>query len=140
MAFGIDDIIGAGLKILDKVIPDPAAKAAAQQEWLRMEQAERLAVLGAEQAQAQGQIDVNKAEAASGSTFVGGWRPFIGWICGAALLYKFLLAPIGYWFAVMAGHPEWLPPVLDAQIWELVLGMLGLGGLRTYEKMKGVAR
>lgn len=140
MAFGLDDMIAAGLKILDKVIPDPEAKARAQAEWLKMEQAERLAVLGADQAAIQGQLAVNAAEAANGSTFVSGWRPFIGWICGAALAYKFLAAPIGLWICTMFGHPDWLPPVLDAQIWELVIGMLGLGGLRTYEKMKGVAR
>ena len=129
MAFGIDDAIAAGLKVLDKFIPDPEAKAKAESEL-------RGALLGID----KGQLAINAAEAASGSMFVGGWRPFIGWVCGAALAYTYLMVPLGMWIADATGFTMAPPPKLDANLWELMLGMLGMGGLRTYEKMKGVAR
>jgi len=88
----------------------------------------------------QGQIDTNKTEAANPSMFVAGWRPFIGWVCGLALVYQYLARPLAAWAFAIAGHP--LPPMpgLDDNLWELLLGMLGLGGLRSFEKVKGVAR
>ena len=85
------------------------------------------------------QIEVNKVEAAHKSIFVAGWRPFIGWICGFAMLYHFLFFPIvGPFMDDLTGIP-----LLDLDWQELavpLLGMLGMGGLRTYEKAKGVAR
>lgn len=88
----------------------------------------------------QGQIDTNKIEAANPSMFVAGWRPFIGWVCGLALVYQYLVRPLAAWAFAIAGHP--LPPMpgLDENLWELLAGMLGLGGLRSFEKVKGVAR
>ena len=129
MAFGIDDAIAAALAIINKFIPDPEARAKAEAEV-------RAAVANAN---AQ-QLGVNAAEAATGSIFIGGWRPFIGWVCGAAFAWQFVLAPVAGWGAAFAGHP--LPPLpsLDSALWELLFGMLGLGGLRTVEKIKGVAR
>lgn len=88
----------------------------------------------------QGQIDTNKAEAASPSVFTAGWRPFIGWVCGSALAYTYLVYPLLLW-AGAAWFPNLSPPKLgnDGMLYELLLGMLGLGGLRTFEKVKGVA-
>lgn len=88
----------------------------------------------------QGQIDTNKTEAGSPSVFVAGWRPFIGWVCGAALVYQYLLRPLLAWGFAIAGHPMPVMPGLDDTLWELLFGMLGLGGLRSFEKVKGVAR
>lgn len=128
MAFGIDDAIAAGLKIIDKFVPDPAAKAKAESD-LR----DSLQKWDADQSQ------VNAAEAASGSIFVGGWRPFIGWVCGAALAYQYVVAPLAVWLGFLVGHPIPKPPALDDSLWQLMLGMLGMGGLRTFEKIRGVA-
>lgn len=88
----------------------------------------------------QGQIVINTEEAKSTSIFVAGWRPFIGWVCGIALAYTYFIYPIANWVLALY-HPEITPPKLDngGMLYELMLGMLGLGGLRTFEKYKGVA-
>ena len=87
----------------------------------------------------QGQIDLNKAEAGSGNPWAAGWRPAIGWVCAMALLYQYLLSPLVMWAAELLGHPLPAPPTLDDMLWQLLFGMLGLGLLRTAEKIRGVA-
>lgn len=129
MAFGIDDAIAAGLTVLDKFIPDPEARAKA-------EEALRNALLSWD----QGQMQVNAAEAASRSLFVAGWRPFIGWVCGATLAWQYVLVPLALWAAAIGGVHLPTPPSLDDILWQLMFAMLGMGGLRTFEKIKGVAR
>lgn len=126
--FGIDDAISAGLKVLDKFIPDPAEKAKA-------ETALRESLMQWDGMQAK----VNEAEAQNPNLFVSGWRPFIGWVCGGALAYSYLIAPLLMYIANLSGHPLPKPPTLDGFLFELVIAMLGMGGLRTYEKVKGVA-
>ena len=93
------------------------------------------------------QIEVNKVEAASADLFVAGWRPAIGWIGAAALAYQFLLYPLALWAWAylqgigVIGKELTPPPVLDAdQLWVILSGILGIAGLRTVEKSKGVAR
>ena len=93
------------------------------------------------------QIEVNKREAASGFIFVSGWRPFIGWVCGSAFAYNYILSPFimggVYYYAQLTGKVVDLSglPQLDlATMIPVLMGMLGLGGLRTYEKGAGVAR
>ncbi|CAB4167190.1 Holin of 3TMs, for gene-transfer release [uncultured Caudovirales phage] len=128
--FGIDDAIGAALKVLDKFVPDPAAKQAAESE-----------LRNSLQKWDEGQTEVNKVEAGSDNLFVAGWRPAIGWICAAALLYTYILVPFTVWtFAFVLNQPIPKFPVLDNNLWELMFGMLGMGGLRTYEKFKGVSK
>ena len=84
------------------------------------------------------QIDVNKTEAASGSLFVAGWRPFVGWVGGAGLAYAAILQPLMTWIAMVEGYKGSFP-VFDTNLLMTVLGgLLGLGSLRTYEKVKGV--
>lgn len=127
------------LPFLEKIIPDPKARAAAQQEVLRLQQEGELHVMDNALKAAQGQLDVNKQEAASASTFVSGWRPYIGWVCGTALGYQFLVHPLLCWLSAAQGWP--VPPRLDIDtLLTLLTGMLGLAGLRTGEKFKGVAR
>ena len=87
------------------------------------------------------QVSLNQTEAASKSIFVSGWRPFIGWICGFGLAYAFILSPIMRFAVVLAMETPPDFPVLDiSELMPILLGMLGLGGLRTYEKVKGVSR
>lgn len=88
----------------------------------------------------QGQIDANKAEAASPSAFTSGWRPAIGWVCGVALACQYIVRPVLQWVTALTGHPMPDLPGLDDTLWQLLLGMLGLGGLRTVEKIKGASR
>jgi hypothetical protein len=121
-----------GGKLIDRLWPDPTAAAAAKLELVKLQQSGELALI-------TGQLEINKAEAASSSVLVAGWRPSIGWVCSAALALQFVGAPLLEWGAILAGHP--LPPLpkLDEVLWQLLAGMLGLGSLRTFEKVKGVA-
>lgn len=86
----------------------------------------------------QSQTDTNKAEAASPSVFVAGWRPAVGWICGAAFGVQFVFGPLGTWAAALAGHPLAFPQLDVGTMMPLLFGLLGLGGMRTYEKVAGV--
>jgi len=132
--FGVGEAIAAGLKVLDKFVPDPEARAKAEAE-----------LRGALLEWDKGQLVVNAAEATHPSIFVSGWRPFIGWVCGAAVAYQFVVVPIGGWFLLAIGASAaslelQLAPKLDEQLWQLLTAMLGMAGLRTYEKFKEVAR
>jgi len=91
-----------------------------------------------EQASALGQIQVNLEEAKSSNLFVSGWRPFIGWVGGMALAYSFIGQPIIIWIAELYGHSIIAPALDMGVLFNLILAMLGFGGLRTYEKLKGV--
>jgi Holin of 3TMs, for gene-transfer release len=88
----------------------------------------------------QGQLEINKVEAANPSIFVSGWRPAIGWVCGSALAYTYIIYPMLTWAAAI-WFPALKPPLLgnDGMLYELLFGMLGLGAMRTVEKIKGVA-
>jgi hypothetical protein len=130
----IGKLIGPVTGLLDKFIEDKDQKAQLAHELATM--ADRHA-----QDLALAQIEVNKAEAASGSVFKGGWRPFIGWVCGSAFAYHFVLQPVIV-FVVLAVGVD-LPPLPEFDMTSLMtvlMGMLGLGGLRTYEKQKGIAK
>src|SRR5690349_4409801 len=83
-------------------------------------------------------LEMNKLEAQNASVFVSGWRPFIGWVCGMALAYQYVLAPVSIYGVSLFGITIPPPPTLDNSLWELVLGMLGMGAMRTFEKMQGV--
>ena len=125
--------------VLERLFPDPKAAAEAKLELLRMQQAGELAALDADLKTALAQAGINAEEAKSASVFVAGWRPFIGWVCGAGLAYVFLAYPLLTWGLALA-RPGLAPPLLAADhLFELVTAMLGLGGLRTYEKLKAVA-
>jgi hypothetical protein len=87
----------------------------------------------------QGQIDINKAEAASPSVFVSGWRPFIGWVCGSACAWNWIGLPIAKAGLLLAGITISISPADISEMLPILMGMLGLGGLRTIEKIKGAA-
>ena len=87
----------------------------------------------------QMQMDVNKEEAKSTSVFVSGWRPFIGWVCGMACAWNWLGLPMAVALSTYMGHPIPFSPADITEMMPVLMGMLGLGGLRTYEKLNGVA-
>lgn len=136
---GLFDIIAAPLlKIVDKVIPDPAQKAAAQLAVLKLQSDNEFREIENKIKLDLAQLDVNKTEAANPSLFVSGWRPATGWVCNLGLIYQFLLHPVLAWLAQVKGFP--VPPPLDTgTLLSLLGGMLGLSGLRTTEKIQGVA-
>ena len=82
------------------------------------------------------QIEVNKIESGSSSLFKSGWRPFVGWTCGVALCYHFVLQPFLTFVLFSIGKPMELPIFDMTTLTTVLMGMLGLGGLRTYEKVK----
>jgi hypothetical protein len=95
-------------------------------------------ILQADVQAAQMQADVNKTEAASNSILVAGWRPYIGWVCGTGLLVQFLIGPMVTWIAAMCGKPVVFPTLDMGTLLTLLLGMLGLGYMRTQEKLSGI--
>ena len=130
----LDTLIGPVTSIIDKIIPDKDQAAKLAHEIATM--SEKMA-----NEQMLAQLEVNKAEAASGSLFKGGWRPAIGWICGLALFWSFILQPFLVFFLLVFGVD--LPPLPEigtADLMPILLGMLGLGGLRSYEKVQKVTK
>lgn len=118
-------------EVLDRVVPDQASAAKARVEM-------EAKLLEAATAQAAQQAATNQVEAGHRSIFVAGWRPFIGWVCGAGLAWAFLLAPMLAWMLPLAGIATVMPVLQVDHLMELVVAMLGLGALRSFEKVKGV--
>ena len=123
---------GAVDKLLD-LIPDTNARNRAEAEYQR-------AVLEIMAKESADQRDINKTEARHQNIFVAGWRPAIGWICAGALAFEYLVRPLIVWIMGLYWPGAPVPPSLDAMLWELMFGMLGIGGLRTFEKTRGVFR
>jgi hypothetical protein len=119
-------------KLVDR-IPDPNERA---KEKARIE-ADLLAAASAQQAQ---QAEINKIEAANSNVFVSGWRPFIGWCCGLGIFWAFVGQPIAIWTISTFKLVATVPQIETGYLLELVLAMLGIGGLRTFEKLKGVTK
>lgn len=132
-------ILGLGGKVIDRLWPDPAQAAAAKLELLKMQQSGELAQLTAETSLAIEQIKVNAIEAQSPSLLVSGWRPMIGWVCGAACAWNWLGLPIAKLALALLGQPLEISGANLSEMLPVLLGMLGLGALRTTEKIKGVA-
>lgn len=130
----VSSLVGPVTGLLDKFIEDKDQKAKLAHE---------IATMAEKQAHEanMAQVEVNKAEAKHRSIFVAGWRPFVGWICAVALGYHFVLHPIILFGAGWAGVeiPE-LPAFDMDSLMTVLLGMLGLGGLRSYEKSKGLTK
>ena len=129
----ISSLIGPATSLLDKFIEDKAQKMALAHEISTM--AERHA-----QELAKGQLEVNKVEAASKSMFVAGWRPFIGWVCGIGFLANFILIPMANFGLALAEVSITIPMIDTTQMMPVLMGMLGLGAMRTVEKVQKVSR
>lgn len=137
----VDILLEIGNKVFDRIFPDPEKKDAAKLELLKMQQTGELAQLAADTELAKEQIIVNQEEAKSNNIFIAGWRPFIGWVCGAAFAYHFIMQPLMVFLFTAAGRPVMDLPIFDMDtLFTVLWGILGLGGMRSYEKIKGVAR
>lgn len=131
-------IAGPILDIIGKAIPDPQAKAQAQLEILRLQQAGEFKEIDANLQVALAQIQVNQTEAQSADFFRGGWRPAVGWCGVVGLLYTYLAQPLLAWASGIWHVPA--PPSLDlGDLLTLLAGLLGLSGMRTFERIKGKA-
>jgi len=133
MAFDpVTAAIGVVGQVIDRVWPDPTQANAAKLQLMQLQ-------MSGELTQLTGQMDINKAEAANPSVFVSGWRPFVGWVCGAACAWNWLGLPIAKFAMTVAGHPVNISPADISEMMPILMGLLGLGGLRTFEKLNGVA-
>lgn len=125
-------ILEVGKTLLDRFVPDPAQKQAAEMELVKM-------AAEGELKQVIAQLEINAREASHPSVFVAGWRPFFGWAGGFGFLYATIGQPLLAWAAAVKGWPA--PPALNMDLlWVVITGMLGIGGLRTFEKTKGVTK
>lgn len=124
-------LLEVGKTLLDRFVPDPEAKRQAEAEFLRM-------AMDGELKQVIAQLEINAREAQHPSIWVAGWRPGAGWVGVAGFGYAVFLQPMLTWAATINGWPA--PPTIDTDLlWVVLSGMLGIGGLRTYEKAKRVA-
>lgn len=128
-------LLGLGGKLIEKLFPDPAARARAQLDLARLEQEGELEELKAEVGLLGKQIEVNLADAASGIWWQAGWRPFIGWVCGGALFYNFVLRDMWVWWtsAINPALPQPPPLQLDQLVYVL-MSLLGIGAMRSFDK------
>lgn len=139
---GIGSVIEAVGKVADDLVTSDEERQRLTLEARKLD----LEAMKIAQATDLAQIDVNKVEAAHASTFVSGWRPAIGWVGVAALAYQFLLYPLAQWGWRFAQGKGWIPagleppPLLEAdQLWVILSGILGIAGMRSFEKTRGVA-
>jgi hypothetical protein len=129
-------LLSLGSKLIDHLLPDPKAAAEAKLKLLELEQNGDLAILSADTQIAVQQGKVNEVEAASESFFVKGWRPAVGWVCVAAFAAKYIGGPFLFVLAQFTDHSIVLPPIDMTEMLPILVGMLGLGGYRTWEKIK----
>jgi hypothetical protein len=127
-----DLLLGIASKVFDKVFPDPVKAAEAKLELYKLQQSGELTAMLA-------QTDINKAEAASSSVFVAGARPFIMWVCGIGCAWNWIGLPVACFIMAIMNIPIDIRPADLSEMMPLLFGMLGLGSLRTVEKIKGVA-
>lgn len=123
--FGVGEVAGLANTVINKLWPDKT-------EQEKQELAAAVMVV-------QGQIDTNKEEAKSPSVFVSGWRPFIGWVCGVACAWNWIGLKVALFIAAYLGKNLNITPADITEMMPVLLGMLGLGGMRTVEKIQGVA-
>lgn len=126
---GVKDAVSAIGSVFDELFTSDEERAKAQFVLERLRQQPHLL-----------QAEINKIEAAHRSVFVAGWRPFIGWVCGLGFLWAFLGHPLLEWSLALSGRTLPAPAIHTEHLMELVLALLGLGGLRTAEKIAGRAK
>jgi hypothetical protein len=136
--FGLDDVITAGSNLITTIV-NKFAPDATTVEHDKMTQA--LTEMSNQYSLLLAQVDVNKTEATSTNVFVSGWRPFIGWVCGISLAYVSILEPFIRFVAIVIFKYDGTFPVIDPEITSRVLiGILGLGAYRSYDKLKGTSK
>lgn len=135
---GLGSVFDFGKAIIERFVPDPAAKMKASLDLATLQQNGELAKLAQDNGLMLAQIDVNKTEAANPKLFVSGWRPAVGWTCVLGIFYSFVAWPMLSWTSGIWKYPA--PPQLDmGTLITLLAGMLGFGGMRMYEKLNNVA-
>lgn len=128
----LGSVFELGKDLISRFFPDKTEAARVEAEFLRM-------AAEGELRQVIAQLEINAREAQHASIWVAGWRPFFGWAGGAGFVYATILQPMLTWWANIEGWPA--PPSLNLDLlWVVVTGMLGIGGLRTFEKAKGVSK
>ena len=129
----IGPILEIGKSLLDRFGPeDKAARMQADMEFLRM-------AADGELKQIIAQLEINAKEAAHPSVFTSGWRPFFGWICGVGFAYAVIVQHIMAWVALIKGWPA--PPDINIELlWVVITGLLGIGGMRSFDKVRGTAK
>ena len=133
----ISGLFSAAQSLIERFFPDPEKQAEAQRALLQMQQNGELALLASETDLAKLQIQVNVEEAKSTNWFVAGWRPGIGWVCGAGLAYASLIEPFARFIAkVWFGYTGEFPVISTDLTLQILMGMLGLGAMRSVEKIK----
>lgn len=131
-------ILNVGSKIIDKIFPDKDAADRAKIEMLKLQQEGAFKELEMDFELAKGQQAINVEEAKSSNLFVSGGRPAAMWVCVLGLFYTFILQPLLAWVAAIAKIAS--PPIIDTNLLvQLLVGMLGLAGIRGYEKVRNVA-
>ena len=132
----IGSILSLGEKLIERLIPDPKQKADALLELAKLEQSGDLAAMAQ-------QVEINKIEAASSKTFIAGWRPAVGWVCAAGLAMAYVAGPLvslAVSFVGMFHGVPFVAPIVDmGTLSPILLGLLGMAGLRTVERVNGVA-
>lgn len=142
MVFGIDDAVaqvsGVVGKVIDRIWPDPTVNAQMKTDLAKAQMDGSLKEYLADSDLIKAQLAVNQAEAANPNIFVAGWRPFIGWTCGSVFAFNFIGAPVATWATTLFGHPTPMPTLDFGSMLPILLGMLGLGAMRTTEKLNGL--
>ena len=128
----ISVLLGLGGKVIDRLWPDPTQRDAAKLELLKLQQSGELTAMVE-------QLKINQAEAQHPSVFVSGWRPAIGWVCGLACAWNWIGLPVVKMGLAIYGKPLDLAPADLTEMLPILMGMLGLSGLRTIEKINGSA-
>lgn len=142
----VSALFDVGKSVIERIWPDPVKQAEEIRKLEELRQNGDIAQLNAHVKLLTGQMEINKMEAQHKSIFVAGWRPFVGWVGGVALGYQFILYPLMLWgWAIVsptnaAGAAIPPPPVMEAsELYTVLLGMLGIGAMRSYDKTKGTA-
>ena len=130
----ISAIMPSVMEVAGRFLPEDKEKRAAAEREIQAKLTDSLAQVDL------AQLGINKVEAAHRSMFVAGWRPFIGWTCGVALMYTYVLQPILVFGLAHSGYLVDLPRMDLGELMPVLMGMFGLGGLRSWEKVKGVAK
>jgi|TARA_R110002012_G_scaffold119338_3_gene268440 hypothetical protein len=130
----ISAVLPSVMDVAGRFLPEDKEKRAAAEREIEAQLTTHLAKIDL------AQLDINKTEAAHRSIFVAGWRPFIGWSCGLAMCLNFLIFPLASFVLAQTGHLVELPNLDMTQMMPVLMGMLGLGGLRTVEKIKKITK